>query len=236
MNRLITAIAAASLLLAGPALADRAGHAKSQLTGSALEQAYSKHRDARRDGWRRDDREKRVSGHRPARHDHDHRRDRDHRRGRDHRRDRDHSRGHHGRLHRDKYKHKYRHGHKHKYRHGYKHRDRWHRGKHHRKRHHRHWRPDRFRYGYRWRHLPRNFVRISFGSQGFFYSNGIFYRPHSHGYVVAPAPIGAVVHSLPGTAVSVVFGGRNYYLVYDTYYLWDSARRGYRVVADPGFY
>lgn len=231
MYKLITAVATASLLLAGPAFADRAGHGKNQLSGSALEQAYNKHRDARRDGWRGDDRKKRVVGHRPARNDHNGHRDR----GRGHDRDRgNRGRGHNGRgrdhdrgrSHRDKYKHRY----------TYKHRDRGHRGKRYRKYHRHHWRPDRFRYGYRWRHLPRNFVRISFGNLGLFYNDGVFYRPHSHGYVVARAPIGAVVHSLPGTAISVVFGGHNYYVAYDTYYLWDTTRRGYRVVANPGFY
>lgn len=232
MYKLIIAVATASLLFAGPVSADRLGHAKNRLTGSAQEQAYNKHRDARRDGWRGSDYRKQVSGHRPAGRDHNGHRDRGRGRGHDRDRDRGHKYSGRGRdydrggSHRDKYK----------QRHPYKHRDRGQRIKRYGKHHRHHWRPDRFRYGYRWRHLPRNFVRISFGGLGLFYNDGIFYRPQSSGYVVSRAPLGAVVHSLPGTAISVVFGGHNYYVAYDTYYLWDSAHRGYRVVANPGFY
>lgn len=242
MKRLFTAIAAAGLLLAGPALADRAGHSgKNQLAGSALEKAYSKHREARRDDWRGDDRRKRISRHRPARGDRDHRRGRDGRRdwdkdrgrdrGRDHKK---HRRKHHGRGH-DRRGRSYGDRYKHRYKRKYRHHGRGHYGKRHRRHHRHHWRPDRFRYGYRWRRLPGSFVRISFGGLGFFYNDGIFYRPRDRGYVVTRAPIGAVVHSLPGTAVSVIFGGHSYYVAYDTYYRWDSTRRGYRVVANPGF-
>ncbi|WP_444929396.1 DUF6515 family protein [Microbulbifer sp. SSSA002] len=97
-----------------------------------------------------------------------------------------------------------------------------------------HHRPSHYGYGYRWRHLPRNFVSISIGAAGFYYSDGIFYRPASSGYVVAQAPKGAIVHSLPASALTVAVGGHNYYVAYDTYYLWDQRHRGYRVVPRPG--
>ncbi|MFS1524076.1 DUF6515 family protein [Microbulbifer sp. 2304DJ12-6] len=97
-----------------------------------------------------------------------------------------------------------------------------------------HWRPAHYGYGYRWRHLPHNFVSLSIGAAGFYFSDGIFYRPASHGYVVTHAPHGAVIHSLPASALTVVVGGHNYYVAYDTYYLWDDVQRGYRVVPRPG--
>ena len=251
MNKLITAIAAASMLFAGPALADRAGHHKSQAVGSAFEKARSEHeREVRSEHWRGDNKRKEFQGsHRPARYDRDENRGHDRGRGhRGHNQDRDHQGHDRDRDHRG-YREHDKHGYRHDYKHGYRHsghggHDRPHYGKYkhgyHGKRHeryHRHyWRPSHYHYGYRWRHLPRNFVRISFGGLGLFYSDGIFYQPHDYGYVVARAPLGAVVHSLPGSAISVVFGGLNYYVAYDTYYLWDGPSRGYRVVANPGFY
>ncbi|MFC6634193.1 DUF6515 family protein [Microbulbifer taiwanensis] len=253
MKQIITAIAAAGLLLVtGPVLADDRhsyrGKQDSDITGSAFRKAYNRERNRNREDGR-----DRGGKHRP-----DHRgdrkhhkgRDRDHHKGRDkqHGRDRDH-RGDRDRHHKRKhgYDKGYKRGYKQGYRKGHKHGHNWgHRRPHHKPhwpryrpgyRHHKpRWRPAHYGYGYRWRHLPRNFVRISVGALGFYYSDGIFYRPHSHGYVVAQPPVGAIVHSLPGSAVTVVFGGLNYYVAYDTYYLWDGPISGYRVVANPGFY
>ncbi|MCX2795593.1 hypothetical protein OQJ62_11740 [Microbulbifer thermotolerans] len=215
----LTAIIATGLLLAAaPSLADDQhkwrGHREA--SGSALREAYQ--------------RERRKA--------HDERPDKSrHKKSKDHKGDK-----HHGDT--KKYKRAYKKG----YEHGYRDSRRRNYTHHHKPVHRPHyrpgyihhkprWRPAHYGYGYRWRQLPRSFVRISFGAAGFyFYSDGIFFRPHNQGYVVARPPIGAVVHSLPGTAVSVVVSGRNYYAAYDTYYLWDSAARGYRVVANPGFF
>ena len=79
-------------------------------------------------------------------------------------------------------------------------------------------------------------MSLSIGGLGYYFSDGIFYRPYGPGYVVAQAPVGALVYNLPGTAINVSFGGLNYYVAYDTYYRWDHHHRGYRVVANPGFY
>ncbi|WP_237059270.1 DUF6515 family protein [Microbulbifer sediminum] len=243
MKKLITVIATTSLLLAGPALADREGRSgfrgyqkDSQLSGSAFDSAMRKHRRAEREEHREGRRDHKRKRHDRGDYDGD-------RRGRD-RGDYDGDRyrhkktgrghdDHRGRGH-DKHwnKHQRKHWKKHQRRHWAKHDyDRRHYRKH---RHH--WRPSRYSYGYRWRHLPSNFVRISLGGIGFFYSDGIFYRRHDHGYVVARPPIGAVVYSLPGAAVSLSFGGLDYYVAYDTFYRWDHRHRGYRVVENPGFY
>jgi len=97
------------------------------------------------------------------------------------------------------------------------------------------WRPSRYHYGHRWHRLPKTYVSLSFGGLGYYFSDGIFYRPHGPGYVVAQAPVGAFVQALPGTAVSLSYNGLNYFVAYDTYYRWDHHRRGYLVVANPGF-
>ncbi|WP_346838585.1 DUF6515 family protein [Microbulbifer sp. SAOS-129_SWC] len=250
MMKVITAIATAGLLaLSGPALADRGedrGHGHGHHRGTT----GSTHAvgPARRDGKtisRQHRSDHNQQQHRGGNHNQQqHRggqRDRGQHRGRGDYDNSRHDKGERGYTRRD-----YRHrdygqrdyGHRD---YGYRGKDRHHYRPHHwpayrpayRPAHRHHWRPAHYHYGYRWNRLPRHFARITFGGLGFFYSDGIFYRPFETGYVVARAPIGAVVASLPGTAVSVVFGGRNYYVAYDTYYLWDGDRRGYRIVANP---
>ncbi len=71
------------------------------------------------------------------------------------------------------------------------------------------------------------------GGLTYHFLNGIFYRPYDQGYRVVSAPIGAIVNTLPHGRVSVVIGGRNYYMYNNIYYLWDGSRRGYRVVDVP---
>ncbi|WP_299594637.1 DUF6515 family protein [uncultured Microbulbifer sp.] len=105
---------------------------------------------------------------------------------------------------------------------------------HHRPHKHR-WRPKHYGYGYRWKRLPKSYISLTFGGLGYYFSDGVFYRPNGAGYVVAQAPVGAFVRTLPGTAMSVSFNGLNYFVAYDTYYRWDHRRNGYLVVHNPGF-
>ncbi|WP_295800734.1 DUF6515 family protein [uncultured Microbulbifer sp.] len=232
VKTLAAALATAGLLaMASPALADRDD--RGQGHKGRPEHAIKHGQSARF--------QKRQDRQRQAKHrgnDRDHRSDRRADRGRDHRRDNDHRRGdrrhdYNDRGHHDRDRRRYAGGH------GW--RDRGH--DHHRKyykpvhRPHKHrWRPNHYHYGYRWSRLPKSYVSLTFGGLGYYFSDGIFYRPYGPGYVVAQAPVGAIVYNLPGTAVSVSFGGLSYYVAYDTYYRWDSHRRGYRVVANPGFY
>ncbi|WP_105102350.1 DUF6515 family protein [Microbulbifer pacificus] len=227
MKTLISAFAAASLLLcAAPALADRDDrHHSNDHSRKFAQQArergdrqQKRHEDRRRDRYedKRDDR-------------------------------RDDKRGDRGNHHKDKDDHKFvkyvgydsrydknRHG-------GHDHRDRGHGHGHHKPHRpvhlpHKHrYRPAHYGYGYRWTRLPRTYVSLTFGGLGYYFSEGIFYRPYGAGYVVAQAPVGAFVQALPGTAVSVSFNGLSYFVAYDTYYRWDNHRRGYLVVANPGF-
>ncbi|WP_308364109.1 MULTISPECIES: DUF6515 family protein [unclassified Microbulbifer] len=240
LSKLATVAAIAGLLLAGPALAadrdDRFGHkGPERKLSHAAGPAYRENRGHDRGRGHHDrgrghhDKGRRHHDKDRRHHDKDRRHhDKDRRHHDKDRRHHDKGRRHHDRDwgrrdrdwgHRDR-RHHY--GDRHHYKHGYRHRH--------------HWRPRHYGYGYRWNRLPRNFVRISFGGLGFYYSDGIFYRPHQHGYVVAQPPVGAIVYSLPASAVTLAFGGHNYYVAYDTYYLWDGRHRGYRVVRNPGFY
>ncbi|HEY8569613.1 DUF6515 family protein [Microbulbifer sp.] len=230
MKTLTSAFIAASLLFsAAPALADRDDrHHTNDHSRKIAQQQHN--RNDRRDDRREDRRQARREDRREDRRD-DRRDER-----RDHRNDRDDHKfvkyvGYDQRY--DKNRHD--HGHGHNYRgNGYGH-------DHHRpyrpvKLAHKHrYRPSHYGYGYRWTRLPRSYVSITFAGLGYYFSDGIFYRPYGPGYVVAQAPIGAFVQALPGTAVSVSFNGFNYFVAYDTYYRWDNHRHGYLVVANPGF-
>ncbi|MEW5249662.1 DUF6515 family protein [Microbulbifer sp. 2201CG32-9] len=219
------AILAASLLaVAEPVLADR----YHPTTGSALKDAYRKeyrHQQNNQDERRADRHRARGSEKQGSRKDRKHRAK--HRRGKEH----------HYREETVRHTHKrrpYRKRHyKKRYRDHYPARPYY--AKRHFRRGHYRWRPAHFHYGYHWSQLPRSFVAVRRGGLRFFYSDGIFYRPRNYGYVVVEPPIGAIVHSLPGTAISLAFGGHHYYVAYDTYYIWDPSARAYRVVADPGF-
>ena len=75
-------------------------------------------------------------------------------------------------------------------------------------------------------------MALSVGGLGFYYSSGTFYRPFRHDYLVVPAPVGAVVYSLPPYYRTVYVGPRRYYYANSAWYWWDAPRRAY-VVVDP---
>ena len=45
----------------------------------------------------------------------------------------------------------------------------------------------------------------------YYYADGVYYQQGPQGYVVIPAPSGAVINDLPPGAVSIVYGGTTYY-------------------------
>ena len=75
--------------------------------------------------------------------------------------------------------------------------------------------------------LPRNYLSINVGGNGFYYSDGSYYRPCPGGYVIVPAPVGACVPTIPSYQ-TVVVGGASYYNYDGTYY--QQAPNGYTVV------
>ncbi|WP_407924249.1 DUF6515 family protein [Desulfosarcina alkanivorans] len=72
---------------------------------------------------------------------------------------------------------------------------------------------------------------IHLGSLIFLFLDGIFFRPGPGGYVVAPAPVGAVVPVLPSSAVLVTVEGIPYYSSSGVYYR--QVPEGYAVVTRP---
>lgn len=60
--------------------------------------------------------------------------------------------------------------------------------------------------------LPHGYVSVVVGSMPYYYHHGVFYRPYRRGYVVVPAPIGAVImFSPPGVVVMVENDPFHYY-------------------------
>jgi hypothetical protein len=86
--------------------------------------------------------------------------------------------------------------------------------------------------GYVVHSLPQGYV-IANGPERFWYSGGVWYRQYRPGWVVVGAPFGAFVPVLPHFYTTVWFAGVPYYYANDTYYLWDSDRLEYEVVAPP---
>lgn len=79
--------------------------------------------------------------------------------------------------------------------------------------------------------LPRGFISIVFGKGHYFYGGGFFYRQEPQGYVVVPAPSGAVVYSIPPGYHQVIIDGVMYYTYEGVYYQRVSS--GYKVVEPP---
>ncbi|MHC3994770.1 DUF6515 family protein [Thiomicrolovo sp. ZZH C-3] len=90
--------------------------------------------------------------------------------------------------------------------------------------------------GYVVRSLPRVAISLTLGALSFYYADGVYYRRHDHGFVVAVPPVGLVVRSLPVGYTVFVHSGRTYYYYADVYYTWDSYRNAYRVVKPPVAY
>ena len=74
-------------------------------------------------------------------------------------------------------------------------------------------------------------VALSIAGAEFLYSAGMFYRSTPAGYVVVPAPMGAVVPALPPGYTVVYMGGMPYYYYGNAYYT--VAPNGYVVTAPP---
>jgi hypothetical protein len=87
--------------------------------------------------------------------------------------------------------------------------------------------------GYVVREAPRESYTVVHSNVNYYYSRGDWYRHSGPRWVVVGAPIGAFVPVLPPFYTTVWFGGLPYYYANDTYYIWDSPQREYRVVAPP---
>lgn len=80
--------------------------------------------------------------------------------------------------------------------------------------------------------LPPGYVQVTVGPTGYYYYDGVFFRPTPEGpYAVVPPPVGVIVPQLPDGAEAVVVGATTYYYAGGAFYL--PAPAGFAVVAAP---
>jgi len=79
--------------------------------------------------------------------------------------------------------------------------------------------------------LPLGFACLFLGGLEYAYWEGMYYRQAPNGYVVVPAPVGAVVSAVPDGCQQVVVDGTLYYLINGVTYM--RTAYGYQVVPMP---
>lgn len=72
---------------------------------------------------------------------------------------------------------------------------------------------------------------IQVGALAYLFVDGLFYRHGPKGYIVAPAPIGGTITTLPPGTVLVTIDGNLYYTCSGTFY--QKVPEGYAVVSQP---
>ncbi|MFC1668159.1 DUF6515 family protein [Chlamydiota bacterium] len=87
------------------------------------------------------------------------------------------------------------------------------------------------RYGNPVHVLPQGYRQIVVGGKPYFYHNGVYYTGGPSGYVVAQAPMGAVVPFIPQGYSTVYVNGVEHYYYGGTYYA--SGPGGYVVATLP---
>jgi uncharacterized protein YgiM (DUF1202 family) len=85
--------------------------------------------------------------------------------------------------------------------------------------------------GFQMNHLPQGHDIVHVGALIFFFLDGVFYQKAPQGYIVAPAPLGAIVHEIPRQAVPVPSDGMQCYTFDGIYY--QKVSEGYQVVEKP---
>jgi hypothetical protein len=96
--------------------------------------------------------------------------------------------------------------------------------------------PYHHRPGYITRAIPTVAMTLSLGGLLYYYTDGIYYRRHSSGFIVVVPPIGLIVPVLPLGYTVFQIHGSTYYYYDNVYYVWDTDRRAYRVAQVPDAY
>ena len=79
--------------------------------------------------------------------------------------------------------------------------------------------------------VPNKARLIKHGKCKYHYHSGVFYKVNGAKYVIAKAPIGIRVQTLPKAKLLRAFKGKTYYYYYGTYYI--KADKGYVTVEPP---
>ncbi|MEO7775767.1 MAG: DUF6515 family protein [Steroidobacteraceae bacterium] len=81
--------------------------------------------------------------------------------------------------------------------------------------------------------LPSGHRSYNWRGRPYYYYGGSWYGRRGASYVVVGAPFGMYVDYLPSYYSTVWVGGTRYYYADDTYYSYDTSRRGYVVTRSP---
>ncbi|HMI59425.1 MAG TPA: DUF6515 family protein, partial [Puia sp.] len=79
--------------------------------------------------------------------------------------------------------------------------------------------------------LAADAIYFSLNNQRYYYDAGCYYVPSNNGYSVVPAPVGAVVSSLPEGFETTMVGNDYYYYFGGAFYI--NSGQGYQVVPAP---
>ena len=80
---------------------------------------------------------------------------------------------------------------------------------------------------------PVSYVPVIVSGVEYYYANGSFYRRFGDAYLVAPAPIGAIVRTIPRDYKPIVIDGITYYIVHGSVYM--QTTNGYQVMPQKPF-
>lgn len=81
--------------------------------------------------------------------------------------------------------------------------------------------------------LPPGYRPYHWGGSPYYQYGGYWYRPYGSSFILSSPPYGLYVQTLPPFYSTVFIGGTRYYFADDTYYSYDTGRRGYVVVQPP---
>jgi hypothetical protein len=90
-----------------------------------------------------------------------------------------------------------------------------------------HWHPT----GFFLSALAADAIWFNYNNTRYWYDDGCFYLPQNGGYDVVPAPIGALVATIPQGYETPVVDGTTYYYFAGVFYVYTG--QGYQVVAAP---
>ncbi len=89
------------------------------------------------------------------------------------------------------------------------------------------------RWGHSYKVAPKKAVIIAHSGRKYHYHSGIFYKPLKGNYVIAKAPVGIHVRTLPKGKIRFVHGGKERFYYYGTFYAKTTDNNEFITIAPP---
>jgi Family of unknown function (DUF6515) len=89
------------------------------------------------------------------------------------------------------------------------------------------------RWGHSYKVAPKNAFIISHSGKKYHYSSGIYYKRVGTNYIIAKAPVGIRVRSLPEGRIKFILNKRKYFYYYGTYYVKSGNEKEFIAVKPP---